>query len=40
MEAATKPLVGAMLVYVRSYIRIRFGNTEWVTTHFRRWPRT
>ena len=40
MAVINKALVGVMLVYVCSYTRIRFGKLEWVTTHFRRWPRT
>jgi hypothetical protein len=40
MDVTTKPLVGAKLVYVQTYVRFRFGRWEWVSAHFRGWPRT
>jgi hypothetical protein len=40
MKTMKSPFAGAMLVHVCSYTRIRFGNLEWVTTHFRRYPRS
>ncbi len=40
MKTTTTPLAGEKLVYVRAYTRFRFGNLEWVTTHFRSFPRS
>lgn len=39
MKTTNQPLAGAMLVHVDAYTRIRFGKIEYVTTHFRSWPR-
>ncbi|MET3781329.1 hypothetical protein ABIB58_002444 [Brevundimonas sp. UYEF29] len=26
-------------VFVHAYVRLRYGKTEWVTAHYRSWPR-
>ena len=31
---------GAALVFVRKYLRFRFGNWETVCSHYRNWPRS
>lgn len=28
------------MVFVNAYSRVRFGKTEWVAAHFRKWPRS
>jgi len=39
MKTLSPPLAGLKLVHVSAYTRFRFGKLEWVTTHFRSWPR-
>ena len=34
------PEVAGKVVYVTAYTRFRFGKTEWVSAHFRSWPRS
>lgn len=31
---------GEKTVFVRSYLRLRFGNWEQVRSHHRKWPRS
>lgn len=39
LEAILRGLASRM-VYVRSYMRVRFGRTEHVCAHYRRYPGT
>lgn len=40
MKTITTPPTGVKLVHVTAYTRFRYGKIEWVTTHWRSWPRS